>query len=78
MILTLGGVEVNPIAEAVLGRYGFAGMVAYKFALITLVIVFCEHIGRLRPRAAKAVVGFGIGVTCVPVLWALMQIATSS
>ena len=49
VILWQGGVEVNWLADAVLYRYGFPGMVAFKFALVTLVICICEVVGRKRP-----------------------------
>lgn len=75
IVLYLGGAEVNPIAQAVLGTRGFLGMVLFKFALVTLVIVFCEHIGQTRPGAALRVVAFGVAVTCIPVAWALIQVA---
>ena len=77
IVLSLGGVEVNPIADAVLSTHGFAGMIAFKFALITLVIVFCEHIGQHRPGTALAVAGFGIAVTCIPVIWAVIEVVSA-
>lgn len=75
IVLYLGGVEVNPLANVVLGTRGFLGLVLFKFALVTLVIVFCEHIGRSRPSTALRVASFGILMTCVPVAWALYQVA---
>jgi len=72
-ILALGGVEVNPIADAVLARFGFGGMVAFKFALVALVIVCCEQIIRHRPRTARAVMGLAIGITAVPITVAAVE-----
>ena len=73
IILALGGIEVNPVADAVLAQFGFAGMAAFKFALVTPVIVCCEEIGRHRARAAQAVMGLAIGATCVPLAVAAVE-----
>ena len=45
------GHEVNPIAEAIIGRMGFNWTVAFKFAMCLLVIIICEVVGRHRDRA---------------------------
>ncbi len=74
-VLSLGGFEANPIAGRVLEAHGFAGMVAYKFALIALVIVICEFIGRHQPSTGLRVAAFGIAVTCLPILVGLLAIA---
>ena len=73
LILWLGGTEVNPIADAVLSRFGFPGMITFKFALVVLVIVICEHIVRQRPRTAKGVMAIAIAVSLVPVAIAILE-----
>jgi len=73
IILQLGGTEVNPIADAVLSRFGFPGMIAFKFLLVTLIIVCCEQIMRVRPRVARTVMGICIVVTLVPVMVATTE-----
>jgi hypothetical protein len=74
-VLSLGGIEANPIAGRVLETHGFAAMVAYKFALVSLVIIICEFIGRHRRQTGLRVAAFGIAVTCLPVLVGLLAIA---
>lgn len=48
LILALGGAELNILARKVIEAGGLPAMLAYKFALIALVLIICEHIGRLR------------------------------
>ncbi|MEM1108344.1 MAG: DUF5658 family protein [Planctomycetota bacterium] len=73
LILALGGVEVNPVANAVLTHLGFPGMVLYKFIIVTLVILMCERIVREKPHAARRVMALAIGVTCIPVLVVIVE-----
>jgi len=74
-VLSLGGFEANPIAGHVLEAHGFAAMVGYKFALVSLVIMICEFIGRHRHQTGLRVAAFGIALTCLPVLVGLLAIA---
>ncbi len=66
LVLHFGGREANHLAASVLETWGFRGMVVYKFALITLVIVLCEVIGRRDDTWARVLGIFGIALTCVP------------
>lgn len=74
IILGMGGREVNIIANAVLMRHGFEGMIAYKFALVALVVVLCELIGRRNDRTGYRLAWWAVGVTCLPVLFAGWQL----
>ena len=73
LILLLGGMEANPIAAAVLTHHGFRGMMLFKFALVTFVIVLCEQIVRHRPKAARSVMQLAVAATAVPVGIALVE-----
>jgi hypothetical protein len=78
LVLHMGGFEANQLAASVLERWGFRGMVIYKFTLITLVIVLCEVIGR-RDDTWGGILGmFGIGMTCVPLVVALVILSIKS
>ncbi|MBB6430583.1 DUF5658 family protein [Algisphaera agarilytica] len=74
-ILALGGWEVNPIANAVLARFGFPGMIVFKFFIVAMVILMCEKIVREKPRAGRAVMAIAIAATMVPVLVAALEFA---
>ncbi len=68
VILRLGGSEANGIAHKIVRNYGIVGLVAYKFLLVTLVILICEYIGRRKKEAARILLSIGIMCTCLPVL----------
>lgn len=74
IVLHFGGWEVNGLAVAVLDHYGLIGIVLFKFALITLLIVLCECIGRLRFSAGRRLATFAIIVTLLPVTLASLQL----
>lgn len=79
LVLHFGGREANQLAASVLEQWGFRGMVVYKFALIALVVVLCEVIGRRDDKWARVLGIFGIGLTCVPLVVAIgiLSIKTS-
>lgn len=76
VILNLGGVEMNTIANAVLMYGGLPTLVMFKFALVTLVIVFCEWITRRNPRAGFKLAEWAVAITAIPVAISLIQLAT--
>jgi hypothetical protein len=68
LILAASGVEANPIAAAVIDRFGFHGMIVYKFLLMVVVIFLCERIGRRNDRAGRLVIDVGVGITSFPIV----------
>jgi hypothetical protein len=74
IILGFGGAEVNPIADSVLSAWGVTGMVIFKFAIVLLVILLCELIGRLRHRTGRRLAYFAVGITAVPMVLAFAQL----
>ncbi len=79
MVLSLGGIELNPLAAAVIGRFGMHGATAYKFALIILVIVLCEVIGRHKPHWGRSIAGFAtIGPFAAAILGYFLVLRLSS
>lgn len=73
MVLWVGGVEVNPIAGAVLATHGFLGLPLFKFGLVALVIALCEVIAETRADTGLRIVIFGIAVSTVPVVIGLFE-----
>lgn len=71
LVLHFGGYEANRLAASVLEQWGFRGMVIYKFALITLVIVLCEAIGRRDDAWGRTLGIIGIALTCAPLVVAI-------
>jgi len=70
-ILYLGGREVNPIADAVIQRFGTPGMVVYKFIIVAVIVIICEFVGRRKRGAGRVIAYCGVGLTMVPVLLGL-------
>lgn len=58
MVISLGGIEMNPLADAIIARFGMHGAMAYKFALMIFVILMCEIIGRHNLRLGRWVAQF--------------------
>ena len=68
IILYTGGYETNVLADAVVGRFGLPGLVVFKFALVLLVIVICETVGRRKPITGRRLAVASIAITCLPVV----------
>ena len=69
VILSLGGYEANPIANAILMQYGFAGMVIFKYFVIALVIIGCEIVARHELKSAGRLAVVLIVIHFSPVIW---------
>ena len=74
-ILYLGGREVNPVAQAVLSRYGFIGMTLFKFALVTFVILMCEAVGRRNDIKGRRLAVTLVILSALPSVVAVAQLA---
>jgi Domain of unknown function (DUF5658) len=51
--------EANPLARFFFDRWNIAGMTAFKFGLVAIIIILCETIERHRPRVGRAIVLLG-------------------
>lgn len=69
------GYEANPIAAAVIDRWGLEGMVVYKFLLITVFILICEGVGSLRDTTGRALSRISLLIAAVPVVWSLFLLS---
>jgi hypothetical protein len=72
VVLHAGGREANALAAAVLNHYGLGGMVTFKFALVALVILLCEVIGRRNRSAGRRLASCAVALTCVPLVIAVL------
>lgn len=71
-----GMIEANAIAAGVIERFGFIGLVPFKFATVALVLFICEYVGRVRPRTGLRVAQAAVGVSCIPIVAAAAQMLT--
>jgi Domain of unknown function (DUF5658) len=70
VVLHLGGREANGLANEIIYRYGLPGLVIFKFALVILVVLICEVVGRRKHESARLLLSVGIMITCMPVVLA--------
>jgi hypothetical protein len=68
VILHVGGYEGNALAAAVVERWGLRGLIAFKLAIVVLVIILCEWAGRHKRNAGLRLAVISIVITCVPIL----------
>ncbi len=75
-IIELGGREVNPLADWVLQKYDYIGMVGYKFAVMMAVVLICEYIGRQDANHGKRLAQAAVWISAIPIVWSLILMAT--
>lgn len=76
IILTLGGMELNTVADRVLQAWGLPGMILFKLATIALVLLICEYVGRQKPETGRCLAVASIVISAFPVAVALTQFAS--
>lgn len=74
VVLHLGGYEANGLAAVALQHHGLPGLVAFKFAFVTLVIVICETVGRRKRETGFALARAAVAITCLPVVLAFLLV----
>jgi hypothetical protein len=74
IILSAGGRELNWIANAVIEFGGKVWLIGYKMAIVVLVIMLIETIGRMRASTGRQVATAAIAITAFPVVFAFGQI----
>jgi len=77
VVLLLGGLEVNPLAAAVVQHGGLTSLVIFKFCLVIFVVIMCEWITRRNPRAGFKLAEWSVAITAIPVAVAFALIATA-
>ena len=65
-------IEGNPIARAILHRWGISGMVYFKFGMIALVSVIAEAVGQKRVELGRNLLRLGTLVVGAVVIYSLM------
>jgi len=74
VVLSLGGREVNAVANMFLQRWDVHGLLALKFGVCVMVLVMCEFIGRRRPQAAVRLAMAAIVLNIFPVVVGTSQV----
>jgi hypothetical protein len=65
-------VESNPLAAWFFRRYNVAGLVLYKFVLISAVVVIAELVERIKPGRGRFVLRIGIIAATAVVIYSIM------
>lgn len=63
------GKEVNPIAAAVIAHGGYLWAILLKFAVVVLVVVICEVVGRSNDRKGRLLAYACVGINSLPVVY---------
>lgn len=63
--------EINPVARLIIAHWGMLGASFFKFALVLLVIVIAETIGRMKLNAGRTLAWTAVGISAFPVVWSL-------
>ena len=74
IVLSRGGDEVNPIADLILSHQGFGGMVLFKFALVTFIVICTEVVGRKKWYRGRFLSALTPMVTMIPVFYAVREL----
>lgn len=74
VMLGLGAVELNAIANHAIALGGLWGLIALKFAAVATVLAICEYVGRRRLGAAQSLVRLGVTLNFLPVVASLAQL----
>jgi len=67
IVLSLGGQELNAVAQLALDLAGIPGMIALKVSAVLIVCVICEYLGRRRPSIGLGVANLAIAANTIPV-----------
>ncbi len=74
VMLSLGAIEVNALADRALAAAGLWGLIALKFAVIAGVLWVCEFVGRRRLGTARSLVRVGVAMNFLPVVFSFAQL----
>ena len=69
ILLSLGGREGNPLADAVLQTHGFGGMVVFKYLIVGLVILACDFVAEREQRKARRLAIALVVIHALPLPW---------
>ncbi|HUU94878.1 MAG TPA: hypothetical protein VM487_03995 [Phycisphaerae bacterium] len=69
------GTELNPLANWITRIGGLPGIIAFKFALVILVVCICEIVGRRKHETGRRLAKWAVAISAIPVVVALVQMA---
>lgn len=73
IVWKFGGREINGIAQQFIDMFGHWGLILLKFSTVILVVLICELVGKKREGLGKALAIAAIGISAMPVGFAILQ-----
>ena len=74
-ILSMGGCELNLLADRAQRLAGLWGLIGVKFSTVCVVVWACEGLAQRHPARARRLAVLVIAISAVPVIVALGQLA---
>ena len=74
-ILSVGGWEVNALANRMFSRFDLVGLVVLKFCMVSLFLLVCELVGKRNHRTGGRLVIAAILITIVPLVVGSVELA---
>ena len=74
LMLSLGAIEVNIVANHALETAGLWGLIVLKFTVIAGVLWVCEYVGRRQLSTAQSLVSAGVVLNFLPVVFSFAQL----
>lgn len=68
------GWEANKIAAHLFERFGWPGMIVFKYLTVLIVIAVCETVGRSRPVLGRRLATTAVVISALPMLLGAVQI----
>lgn len=69
VLVVMDGFEVNPVAAAVIDTLGYGWAIIFKFAIVVLVILICEVVGRIYDRSGGKLARAAVVINSLPVIY---------
>lgn len=69
VLVAMEGFEVNPVAAGVIETLGFGWAIIFKFAIVVLVVIICEVVGRMHDRTGRKLAHAAVAINALPVLY---------
>ena len=69
VLVAMGGFEVNPVAAAVIDTHGYVWAIIFKFAIVVLVVLICEVVGRVHDRSGRKLARTAVVINSLPVVY---------
>jgi len=68
LILNNGGQEVNKLADWIIDQHDLPGLTFFKFAMVVLVVLICEVVGRYRHELGGQLARWAVAISAFPVV----------